>query len=220
MKVSEIQTEVINRLGPGASTTAAKLLRPIDQGVKIIYNKLVLIKEELFYATAYWNTISGRQEYTVSDGVPSDIKRILHLETRYADQEVRVPCTKRNVGEIPQFDYTSVVYQDKYHPIYYYMGNGSNTIFGFVPIHDVNGENYNALRYLKQPTEITDSSQTPIVPVDSHYLVLDFALAVAQLGEDEDTNAYLALLRRFDADVERWIQSEYPVTTEGTFTRD
>jgi hypothetical protein len=220
MKVSEIQTEVINRLGPGASTTASKLLRPIDQGVKIIYNKLVTVKEDLFFGTAYWNTINGRQEYLAADGVPTDIKRILSLETRYADQSVRVRATEVKIGSVPQFDFTSSVYQDKYHPRYYKMGNGTNIIIGFIPSHDADGSSYTALRYLKQPTEITDANQVPIIPVDSHYLVVDFALAVAQLGEDEDGNAYQSLLRRFDADLERWIQSEYPINTEGQFTQD
>lgn len=221
MLVSAIQLEVITRLGPGAGTTSEKLIRPIDEGNKRVYAKLLSVNEQLFYKSDTFNTILNRTEYTPTDGVPTDIKRILRLETRYAGQDKRYKCTKLpNLFSINKMDEISVDYQNKYQPRYYWFGNGADTTIGFVPTHDVAGDDYNKIWYLARPTEITSASQTPIVPEDSHFLIVEFALGVSQLIEDEDASAYFAFLKKFDVDVDAWIESEYPSSSEPKFTQD
>lgn len=220
MTVAEIQNEVIWRLGAGARTNATNLIKPIDEANKKIYSKLVKVHERLFYGTDTFNATSGKSEYTVSDGVPTDIKKILHIETRYAGQAIRYPAREIKIANIDKFDYLTTSYQDKYNPKYYWFGNGATTTIGFIPTHDTTGDDYNKIWYLKQPTEITLSSQTPIVPVDAHYLIVQYALGIAQLGEDEDVSSYMAFMARWDKDVAEWIESEIPGTSEPRFTTD
>lgn len=221
MLVSEIQNETIFRLGPGARTTAAQLIPSIDEANRRIYNKLVKVHERLFYGTGTFRVVSGQNEYTVSaDSVPSDIKRILKLETRYADQDKRVRATKIDLSHIDQMEKATTTYHSKNRPGYYWMGNGTNTVIGFDPAHDVSADNYTKVWYLKQPTRLTNGNQTPIIPEDAHYLIVAFALAMAQLSEDEDANTHLAFLNRWDRDVDDWIESELPGVLEQQFTVD
>lgn len=220
MTVAEIQAEILLRLGPGPRTTAANLLNAIDEGNKRIYSKMVQVHERLFYGTASFNAILNRQEYTSADGVPTDIKKILKLETKYADQTDRVRCTKIKLANVDQMDHATTTYKSSDNPGYYWFGNGSNTTIGFVPAHDESGDNYSKLWYLKRATRLTDGAQTPIVPEDSHFLIVQFGVAVSQIMEDEDASAYLAFLNRFDKDIDTWMESEYPGTEEPIFAED
>lgn len=220
MIVSEIQTEAILRLGPGARVTAANILNSVDEGNKRIYSKLVQVHERLFYGTTSFNAVSGTSEYTTSLGVPTDIKKILKVETRYADQDKRVHATKIDLSNVNQMDKISTTYKSSAQPGYYWFGNGSNTKIGFIPTHDEAGENYNKIWYLKKPTDLTTGSQTPIVPDDAHYLIVQFTVANAQLMEDEDANTYLAFLKQWNRDVDEWLESEYPGDSEPHFTQD
>lgn len=222
MDVATIQLEIINRLGAGARTTADKLVRAIDEADKRIYSKLVKVHEKLFYGSTTFPAINGRSEYTVSDGVPSNIKKILRLETRYSGQDRRYRCTKAAGGllSVVKMDEISTSYLDRYHPKYYEFGSDADTVIGFLPSHDAAGADYNKVWYLKRPTTLTEGAQTPITPEDGHFLLVEFGLTVAQLIEDEDATAYLALLRRFDQDVMDWIESENPSSSEPLFTVD
>lgn len=220
MIVSEIQNEILLRLGAGARTTASQLINAIDEGNKRIYSQMVQTHERLFYTNTTFNAILNRQEYTPSDGVPTDIKRILKLETRYAGQTDRVKCTKTDLVNIDQMDKVSTTYKSREHPNYYWFGNGATTVIGFVPTHDESGDNYNKIWYLRRATRLTLGTQTPIVPEDAHFLIVQFGVTVAQLIEDEDANAYLAFGNKFDADVRAWMESEYPGDTDPKFTQD
>ncbi len=221
MTVAEIQTEILARLGPGARTTASQLLPSIDEGTLRIYNKLVNAgHQSLFYGTASFATIDGRSEYAVTDGVPNDIKKILKVETKYDGQTDRVKAHKITLENVDQMDKITTTDKSRERPGYYKMGNGALTVIGFIPEHDSAISNGNKLWYFKKPTKITVSTQTPIVPEDSHYLIVQFGLAVAQLTEDEDANTHLQFLRRFDQDVLEYIDTELPGSDEPIFTQD
>jgi len=220
MLVSEIQNEAIFRLGQGARTTPAQVINSIDEGNVRVYNKLVSVHERLFYTSTEINVKSGTSEYTVTDGVPTDIKRILKVETRYNNQPFRVKATKIDHSNIDQMDKATVTYHSSARPGYYWMGNGVNTVIGFDPAHDLTADNYTKIWYLRKPTKITQGSQTPIIPDDAHYLLVNFAVAMAQLSEDEDAANFLAFLSRWDKDVADWINSELPGVLEQQFTQD
>lgn len=220
MIVSAIQLEVIARLGKGAGTTAAQLLPAIDEGNKRIYAKSVTVHERLYYRTDTFDAVSGRNEYTVALGVPSDIKRILKVETRYADQSDRRNCGLITLNNMDKMDRQTVTYRSKERPGYYWFGTGSNTIIGFTPAHDTAGTDYNKVWYLALPTTLSEGSQTPIVPEDAHYLIVEFALAVGQLMEDEDKAGYLEFMKRWEHDVDVWLESEHPGTNAPQFTQD
>lgn len=218
--ISEIQSEIIRRLGFGARTNPQDLLVAIDEAQKRIYNKLIKIKEDLFYGQVTFNAQTGKHEYTVDDGAPPDIKRILRVETRYSDQDCRTRATKIELQNINRFDEISTIYKNKHQPRHYLFGSGNNTTIGFIPAHDVNGQDYNKVWYLKRLPKITDASQSLIIPQDAFYLIIEFGLAVAQTIEDEDKTAYLQFLKRWDQDVDDWVESEYPSVSEPMFTQD
>lgn len=222
MTIAEIQNEVIRELGAGARTTAPLLLPLIDEGQNRIYNKLIKNKifHNLFYTHATWDTKNGTSEYTVADGVPNDIKFVLKIETQYDGQDKRHRATKIGVENIAKMDEISTSYKDKYRPEYYRYGEGSNITIGFVPTHDVAGDDYNKIWYMKKPVQITDSSQSLIIPSDGHYLVVRFAHAGAQLIEDEDKAGWLQFLAQFERDCADWIESCIPPSTDPVFTQD
>lgn len=220
MTVSEIQLEIIARMGKGASVTASQLIPAIDEGNKRIYNKILVVHERAFYKSDTFDAVSGKEEYTTSDGIPTDIKRILKLETRYADQTERVRATKIKLFNVDQMDHNTTTYRSKDRPGFDWFGNGSTTTILFSPKHDADGTDYNKIWYLAQPTKLTTGSQTPIVPVDAHYLIVEFGLAVAQLMEDEDKAGYTAFLSQWEHDVNVWLESEYPGTSEPQFAQD
>jgi len=222
MTIPEIQNEVIRELGAGARTTAPLLLPLIDEGQNRIYNKLVKNKllQRLFYTNASWNTKNGTNEYTVADGVPTDIKFLLKVETRYDGQAIRHKTTKIEIENIEKMDEITTSHQNKIKPKFYWMGEGVNTIIGFVPTHDVAGDDYTKIWYMKKPVQITDNSQSLIIPSDGHYLVVRFAHAGAQLIEDEDKAGWLQFLAQFNKDCDEWIESCIPATTDPVFTQD
>ncbi len=148
----------------------------------------ITVFEDYYMTTTTFNSVANQEEYTVSDGAPSDVFKIRRVELNY---DVSIP-SGAPTRCMPIFNIDAVrrdlayanagiglkIYSNAF---YYTFGFGSNFKMGFIPLPSNNGTNAIKVWYIPEAVDLSSDSSTLNIPyVDKNWLLVAYG-ATAEL---------------------------------------
>lgn len=175
----EIQDRVLDVLGRNDSTTRNRVKNWINLGQSdFVLRELWPFRE----ATDTYTTVAGTQEYTLSsETADMDAQNIASVAIQGDNyRKLNYMPFQQLRARYPDFDYAGTGL-----PQFYYLQNGK---IGFYQSPDAV---YTVLvDYYKVPTEMSDDSDTTIIPVNYREVLIHYALS---MEHDYNTDPDLAL---------------------------
>lgn len=189
----------------------------VDSAINYSYHELVTAVidsfEDFYVTTTTLNSVANQQEYGSSDGLPTDIVKVRRVEIN-SDPSNSDASPDRALPV--NFD---GVYRDlgntnlgvRSSPVYYLIGNGSDTKIGFLPIPDESGTDNIKIWYIPEQDDMSSGTDSPNIPYIDRYSKLIVWGAVADLlskGQQEETasnkygNKFELGLRKMKAELE------------------
>lgn len=157
--VADVLTFLARRLGenssPDSANEKARRISYIDEGYKD------LVTSDYFWftqATTQFNSVANQEEYTTSDGFPTDYRDMVELRV---DNILYTAIPESKItglynSTINVFNYDNLL-TDKHYYVF------ANTLH-ILPKTPANGTNNIKMKYYKFPTPLTSSTNTFLLP--------------------------------------------------------
>lgn len=164
--------------------------------------------EDYYITTATFNVTANKQEYTSSDGIPTDIFKIRRVELNYDPDNTNssptrcvplanVDAVRRDLG----YQNAGIGLKTFSNAWYYRFGHSSNIALGFIPIPNKTGANAGKIWYVQQIPPLTQDAQTFNIPYVERYwnLIVEGAVGDGlRFGQQDSSEA-----DRWDAKFDR-----------------
>lgn len=177
--------------------TNAELNVLINQRYQRIYGAIIAVFEDYYLTTANVDTVAEQQEYTSSDGLPTDIYKMRRVEINYASTGgsptralpiSNIDFVRRDLG----YENAAIGTYSSSNAHYYLVGYGSNATLGFIPIPQEARTDGIKLWYVAEISDLDDDADTFNIPyVDRYYhLLVEGATADAlRFGQQDSPEA-------------------------------
>lgn len=157
-----------------ADWTDAELNSYINIRYHQLYTAVINVFEDYYLTTTTFDTVADQQEYTSTDGVPTDVYKIRRVELNYntsASSSAPTRCLPiTNIDIITQdLGQTNTSGSIQGSGNYYTYGHGSNLTIGFIPIPDEAGTDAVKIWYVKQISDLASDSTALDIPYADRY---------------------------------------------------
>jgi len=193
--LSNIRTDV--RLLLDETTPADWTAAQVDASINYAYHGIVTAVTETFedyyITTTTFNSTADQQEYSQSDGMPTDFFKMRRVEINYDTTDtnstpqralrVILDDINRDLGN------TSVSVTPQRAPAYYLIGSGSNIKLGFLPVPDETGTNAIKIWYSYVVSDLSAATDALDIPyVDRYARLVGYGAAADLLrkGQQEE----------------------------------
>lgn len=173
----------------------------INNAYMAMVTAVMSVFEDYYITKTNFDTVADQQEYTISDGVPSDIFKTRRIEINYdttVSNSYPVRALPVNIEAIKMsLSNANSINAVRATTNYYERGFGSAKVYGFLPIPSRNGTNAVTLYYIPVIATLTDDTTVVNIPYPDRYayLICKFAAAhCLRKGQMEEAVAkqYLA----------------------------
>jgi hypothetical protein len=176
------------------SWTDFEVQREVNNGYGELITTVIQVFEDFYQRRTDFSLINGKQEYTVADGVPSDVYKIKRIE--YNGNTTNNPTSFYRASPTNINNFRSTIVNTNLGstsmPLYYTYGFGTAMTIGFLPIPQINSTNGVRLWYIYEVPMMANPTDTVNIPYSERYASLIALYAAAVLlrkGQQEEAVA-------------------------------
>lgn len=144
----------------------------INNGYQEVVTVVMETYEDFYMTNTTFNTVADKQEYSSSDGVPTNVFKIRRIEVNY---DTSASTTNYNRAEYARFDEimrdvaNSTGITPFSRPTYYVHGHGNDLTIGFIPIPTNDGTDAVKLWHIPVVSDLSSSSDAVDIPYPDRY---------------------------------------------------
>lgn len=183
-----------------ADWTDLEITREINLGYHKIYTAVISMFENYYLKTGMFNLVANQQEYTTTDGIPSNIYKIMRVEIDYnagTDNSAPARAIYAPLEQIlTSIDNITPGISVLTSPAYYYF---QDTI-GILPVPTTNVTAGGKIWYVQVVTDLVNTTDVINIPYADRYYTIICKLAAGNLlrkGQQDE-----AIAARYIAEVE------------------
>jgi len=197
MNLGDLTTDLKNLIGPAVEVDDNGLKQWLNDAYMKASNRISDAQEDYYGTSSTASIVANQQEYDL----PSDFRKMVNVNIKSGSQWYRaVPFN--NIGQIPVANRTdSNQGFSASDPHYYIYGDK----LGTMPIYDTAVANGIKIWYIKRPTLMSQSTDSPDLPNEFHYLLKYDAYANYLDQDDEHASADRYRLR-FEQGLDKMVE--------------